>query len=230
MHSRVLATLSLLLLSPGALAADAPTPFEWREATPAESGLSPERIESLRASLAAKGTRALLIIRHDRIVCEWYAAGTTADKPQGTASLAKSLVGWMSLAVALNDGTLHADDRVATFIPEWASDPRKSKITVAQLASHTSGLEDAEENRIAHDKLTGWKGDFWRRDPSDPFTISRDRTPVVFEPGERASYSNPGMAMLAYTVTAAIQGGEQKDLRSLLRDRVLRSIGVKDAE
>jgi CubicO group peptidase (beta-lactamase class C family) len=229
MSARTFVILSLLLLSPGALAADAP-PFEWREATPAESGMSAERIEVLRASLAAKGTRALLIIRHDRIVCEWYAAGTTVDKPQGTASLAKSLVGGMSLAVALSDGKLHADDRVATFVPEWAADPRKSQITVAQLASHTSGLEDAEENRIAHERLTGWKGDFWRRDPTDPFTISRDSTPVVFEPGERASYSNPGMAMLAYTVTAAIQSGEQKDLRSLLRDRVLRPIGVNDAE
>jgi CubicO group peptidase (beta-lactamase class C family) len=230
MTSRTFAFLSLLLLSPGVLAADAPAPFDWREATPAESGFSAERIESLRASLAAKGTRALLIIRHDRIVCEWYAAGTTADKPQGTASLAKSLVGGVSLAVAISEGKLHADDRVAMFVPEWVGDLRKAKITVAQLASHTSGLEDAEDNRIAHEKLTGWKGDFWRRDPSDPFTISRDRTPAVFEPGERASYSNPGMAMLAYTVTAAIHGGEQKDLRSLLRDRILRPIGVKDAE
>ena len=140
MNSRTVAFLSLLLLSPVVLAADAPAPFEWHEATPAESGLSAERIESLRASLAAKGTRALLIVRHDRIVCEWYAPGTTADKPQGTASLAKSLVGGMSLAVALSDGKLHADDRVVTLIPEWAMDPRKAKITVAQLASHTSGL------------------------------------------------------------------------------------------
>src|SRR5436305_2941340 len=208
MIARACTHFFLFALAPFAFAVEAPTPFEWREATPAESGLSPERIESLRTSLAAKGTRALLIIRHDRIVCEWYAPGTTADKPQGTASLAKSLVGGMSLAVALNDGKLHADDRVATFIPEWAADPRKSKITVAQLASHTSGLEDAEENRIAHEKLTGWKGEFWRREPADPFTVSRDQVPVIYEPGERASYSNPGMAMLAYSVTSAIRNGE----------------------
>jgi CubicO group peptidase (beta-lactamase class C family) len=231
MTARIFTLLSVVILSGSALAADPPAPpFEWREATPAESGWSAERIESLRASLASKGTKALLIIRHDRIVCEWYAAGTTADKTQGTASLAKSLIGGMSLAVALNDGRLHADDRVARYVPQWAADPRKSKITVAQLASHTSGLEDAEEIRIPHDKLTGWKGEFWRREPTDPFTVSRDRTPVLFEPGERAAYSNPGMAMLAYTVTAAMQGGEQKDLKSLLRDRVFRPIGIKDAE
>jgi hypothetical protein len=35
--------------------------------------------------------------------------------------------------------------------------------------------------------LTGWKGDFWKRldPPNDPFTISRDQTPVLFDPGAK---------------------------------------------
>ena len=217
-------TLALLTI------ATAAEPFEWREASPADVGMSAEKVEAARKSLEAHGTSALLIIRHDRIVCEWYGAGQAIDKPHGTASLAKALVGGVSLALAISDGKLHPDDRVATLIPEWTNDPRKSKITIAQLASHTSGLADAEEKGVAHDKLTGWKGEFWKREPTDPFTVSRDQVPVFLEPGERASYSNPGMAMLAYAVTAAIQSGEQKDLKSLLRDRVLRPIGVKDSE
>ena len=205
-------------------------PFDWQSATPATQGLSPEKLDALRDSLATKNTKALLIIRHDRIVCEWYAEGQSADKPQGTASLAKALVGGMSLAVAMNDGKIRPDDLAANYIPEWKVDPRKSKITIAQLATHTSGLEDAEEKGIAHDKLEGWKGDFWRRTPGDPFTISRDRTPVVLEPGAKTAYSNPGMGMLAYAITAAIHDGPQKDLRALLRERILRPIGVKDSE
>jgi len=213
-----------------ALAPPAPA-FEFGEITPAAAGMSAEKVEAVRAALAAKGTSALVIVRHDRIVCEWYDGTVqTLDKPHGTASLAKSLIGGMSLAVAMNEGVIKPDDRVATLVPEWAADPRKSKITVAQLASHTSGLEDAEENRTAHEKLTGWKGEFWRREPADPFTVSRDRVPVIYEPGERASYSNPGMAMLAYAVTAAIQHGDQKDLKALLRERVLRPIGVTDKQ
>jgi hypothetical protein len=98
------------------------------------------------------------------------------------------------------------------------------------LGSHTSGLADAEENGLAHDKLTGWKGDFWKRlaPPNDPFTISRDRTPLLFNPGDGFQYSNPGMAMLGYAVTAALKDG--KDLRGLLRERVMRPIGVPDAQ
>ena len=41
--------------------------------------------------------------------------------------------------------------------------PRKSHITLRQLGSHTSGLADAEDQSLPHDKLTGWQGDFWKR-------------------------------------------------------------------
>jgi hypothetical protein len=43
-------------------------------------------------------------------------------------------------------------------------------------------------------------------------------------------YSNPGMAMLGYVVTAALKDAPQKDIRSLLRDRVMQPIGVADAK
>jgi CubicO group peptidase (beta-lactamase class C family) len=129
----------------------AAAPFEWQTAKPEEVGLSPQRIEALRAALAAKGTSGLLIIRHDRIACEWYDGKVqTVDKPHGTASLAKSLVGGMSLAAAMDEGKIRPDDLAAKYVPQWAGDAKKSKITVAELATHTSGLEDAEQGGIAH--------------------------------------------------------------------------------
>jgi len=54
--------------------------------------------------------------------------------------------------------------------------------------------------------------------------ISRDQAPVLCEPGTRLHYSNPGIAMLGYAMTAALKDGPAKDIRSLLRDRVLRPI------
>ncbi|MEX2558635.1 MAG: serine hydrolase, partial [Pirellulales bacterium] len=120
----------------------------------------------------------------------------------------------------------------ARYIPQWKHDARKSKIAVRQLGSHTSGLDDAEADGLPHGKLTGWKGDFWKRldAPNDPFTISRDKTPLLFDAGEKFQYSNPGIAMLTYAVTAALADGPQKDIRTLLRDRVMRPIGVPDKE
>jgi CubicO group peptidase (beta-lactamase class C family) len=117
-------------------------------------------------------------------------------------------------------------------VSAWRDDPVKSRITIRQLGSHTSGLEDAEEGKIPHDKLTGWKGDFWKGEPApnDPFTLARDRTPVVYEPGTKHGYSNPGIAMLGYCITVALKDAPATDLRTLLRDRVMRPIGAGDDE
>lgn len=226
--SRCLLAFALMLSVP-ATAAES-KPFEWQPDAPAAQGMSADRLNDMRDALAKRGTKALLVIRHDRVVLEWYADGHGADVKHYTASLAKSVVGGVSLAVAMTDGRIAPDDPVAKFVPQWKDDPTKSRITVAQLASHTSGLEDAEDAGKPHEQLDGWKGEFWARKPTDPFTVSRDQTPVKFEPGERASYSNPGMAMLAYAVTAAVHDGPQKDLAALLRERVLRSISVKDGD
>lgn len=206
--------------------------FEWEVARPESAGLSGAKLDALRESLAAHNTKGFLLVKDDRIVYEWYASDNSATKKYGAASMSKALIGGMAVAVALNDGLMALDDPAAKFIPQWRDDPRKSKITIRQLGSHTSGLDDAEDAGQAHDKLTGWKGDFWKRlpAPNDPFSISRDLAPVRFEMAESRLYSNPGIAMLNYATTAALKSSPQKDIRSLLRERVMRPIGVKDDE
>jgi CubicO group peptidase (beta-lactamase class C family) len=207
-------------------------PFAWRVSKPENEGVSSSKLGELKDRLAAKGTKALLVIRNDAIVYEWYSADHAPTRTHYTASMAKALVGGVSLGVALSDGRLALDDAAAKYVPQWNADARKRRITLRQLGSHTSGIEDAEADELPHEKLTGWKGDFWKRlePPNDPFTISRDITPVLFEPGERLQYSNPGIAMLTYAVTAAIQGSRWPDIRTLLRDRVMRPIGAADEE
>ena len=66
--------------------------------------------------------------------------------------------------------------------------------------------------------------------PNDPFTLARDKAPVVLSPGTSYHYSNPGMAMMSYVITAAIQKTPWKDVWTLLRERVMRPIGVPDDE
>src|SRR5205823_11406721 len=100
--------------------------------------------------------------------------------------------------------------------------PGRNEITLRHLATHTSGMEDAEADHLSHEQLTGWKGDFWKRlpTPHDPFTISRDVTPVLGTPGTNPRHSDPGLAMLSYCLTASLQGAPQTDLRSLLKARI----------
>ena len=65
----------------------------WRRGSPESHGFSAAKLEGLRAGLAARNTKALLVIRNDTIVCEWYASGQDRHTKFGTASLAKALVG-----------------------------------------------------------------------------------------------------------------------------------------
>jgi CubicO group peptidase (beta-lactamase class C family) len=204
----------------------------WTVAAPEAQGLSSRKLEVVRDGLQVRGTRAFLVIRNDTILCEWYAPGQDAHTRFGTASLAKALVGGVSFALAMSDGRVGLDDPAVKFIPQWRDDPHKSRITLRQLGSHCSGIEDAEADHEPHEQLTGWKGDFWRHlpVPNDPFTISRDRAPLVFEPGAEMRYSNPGIALMTYCVTASMRDAPDKDIRSLLRGRVLRPIGVADED
>jgi CubicO group peptidase (beta-lactamase class C family) len=215
--------------------------FEWQSASPSVMGMDATKLESMRDELAARKTKSLLVVRNDRIVLEWYAKGHGPERLHYTASLAKSLVGGLSLALALDDGLIALEDPAAKHIPAWKEDPLKSKITVLQLATHSSGIEDATdpETEKSHDQLSGWKGDFWRgrsmrpideavRRRLDPFSVTVDHAPVVFEPGSDFAYSNPGMAALSYAVTASLRGTEHADLRSLLRKRVMEPIGIEE--
>ena len=199
---------------------------EWPTLSPAAAGLDPVKLEAWRVRLAQHGTTGLLLVRRGSIVLEWYAAGWSAERPHGTASMAKALVGGMSLALAMNDGLISPDDRAAKYIPSWASDPLRSKITIRQLATHTSGISDAEQDGLPHMQLPGWKGAFWKRTP-DPFTIAVREAPVLFEPGTEYQYSNPGMAALSYAITASLHGS---DIRTLLEQRLLAPLGVPESD
>src|ERR1019366_3562306 len=196
----------------------------WPSAAPDSEGFQPSRLRALAATLADHQTRALLVARHGRIVFEWYAADSGPEKKQGTASLAKALVGGIPLLVALSDGRIQLDDPAAKYIPAWRDDPQKRLITIRQLATHSSGLDDAEDPNYDHMSIPGWKGAFWRRKP-DPISIALRDTPVIRSPGSAFGYSNPGMAALGYAVTASMRGTATPDIQSILRDRICRQIG-----
>src|SRR3954454_10480892 len=123
MNTRALIFAALCLLRASVNAAEQ---FEWQTATPDSQSMSARKLEALKEVLAQKKTKAFLVIRNDKIVSEWYAPGHSATNPYGTASLAKAIVGGLSLAVAMTDGRIALDDPAAKFIPTWKNDLRKS--------------------------------------------------------------------------------------------------------
>jgi len=91
---------------------------DWPVATPESQGLSRTALDAIKEGLAARHTKALLVVRHDRIVYEWYAPDHSVTAKHGTASLDKAIVGGLSLAIALTDHRIALDDPAATYIPQ----------------------------------------------------------------------------------------------------------------
>jgi CubicO group peptidase (beta-lactamase class C family) len=180
-------------------------------------------LHAVRDDLSQRGTTGLLVQRGNETLLEWYAEGWSAERPHYTASLAKAIVGGTSLLLAMQDALIGADDPAVRYVPQWMGVPLKEDVTVRHLATHSSGLADTE-----HVDDPDWMRRFWKRDEPDPFTVARDDVPMQFAPGTDYEYSNPGMAMLAYCVTAALQSSASahKDIRTLLRDRVFEPLGI----
>jgi CubicO group peptidase (beta-lactamase class C family) len=216
----------MILISAGILlSADE---FPWPRDTPERHGMSIAALDAWKVRLAGLGTNALLVVRDDKIVYEWYAEGHGPDRKQGTASLAKAIVGGSSLMVALQDHRMEIDDPASKYIAAWRDDSQKKRITIRHLATHTSGIEDAEQDDIEHMQLPGWKGAFWKRTP-DPFSIAIHQAPAIFPAGSSYAYSNPGMAALAYSVTASLRGAPQTDIRALLKARLFDPLGIPES-
>ena len=214
--------------------------FKWEHDSPESQGLSSQKLDDMISVLAEKGTKKLLIIKNDKVICEWVANGwKDSEKNHYSASLAKALVGGMSLLAAIDDGYISLDDAACKYIPQWKTSGSKSTITIRHLATHTSGIEDAEasekekktlpEGSDKHMELPGWKGQFWRKEP-DPFLLARDSAPVIFTPGSQYAYSNPGIAMLTYAVTASLKESPYNEVRTYLKERIYEPIGIDETE
>lgn len=126
-------------------------------------------------------------------LCVWHGKGkfvrafgtaTSPDAPFLLASVTKTLTA-AALMTLVDRGRLRLDDPVSKFLPEFSGEPRQ-KITLSHLLTHTSGLPDQlPENRAlrsSHATL-------------GQFVEATVRTPLLFEPGEKYSYSSMGILL-----------------------------------
>jgi CubicO group peptidase (beta-lactamase class C family) len=109
------------------------------------------------------------------------------------ASISKpmSVTALMSL---FDRGEFRLGDPVTKFIPEFTTGSR-SKITIRQLLTHSSGLPDQlPENEVLRK----------RHAPLSEFVQSAVQTPLLFAPGSKYSYSSMGILLateVAYRIT-----------------------------
>jgi CubicO group peptidase (beta-lactamase class C family) len=193
----------------------------WVTAAPESRGFDAARLDSLIERLQSQSTHAFLLVSGGAIVAERYWQGYGPNTPFGMAAMAKAVTGSMALLVTLSDERTRLDDPVALYYPSWAEDTVKRHITLRQLASHSSGLDDVDFTAAAG----GWK-QYYYEHPDERFRLALERAPTLFGAGERQQYSGLGYYVLAYALTQSLAGAPQDDLATLLRVRLFEPIGI----
>lgn len=182
----------------------------WGTAAPASAGFDTRQLDALLAQVQKSndaGTpqvQSLLIAHRGKLVVERYFHGFDADQPHDSRSSAKTfaplLVGVaMAQSKAFTPST-PLRDVLPAYRDAFGSDPRKARITVANLMTMTSGLacddgdpespgnEDAMQSQ--HDQTD------WYR-----YTLA---LPMVREPGgDKAVYCSAGINLLGAVVAKA---------------------------
>ncbi|NJC41795.1 CubicO group peptidase (beta-lactamase class C family) [Brevundimonas alba] len=133
-------------------------------------------------------TTAIVVLKDDRLIGEWYAQGFGVDTPQRTWSVAKSLAGTV-IGAAVQRGEVDVNAPAA--IADWSrpGDPRAA-ITLGQLMRMSSGLtSDFAGNRTdaiyfggvgVDEQVTTW--------------------PLVAAPGSRFRYANNDILLAILSV------------------------------
>jgi CubicO group peptidase (beta-lactamase class C family) len=163
--------------------------FVWPQAAAAEERIDPALPEALRRELAAlPRIYSFGMVRHGKLVFEYYREGTTAATPVNVASVTKSVLGLL-VAVALDKGIFRSVDQpIADFFPELQGanvDPRARTLTLRHLLTMTAGWELLDLD-------------------TPPFHATEALArPLTYAPGERFQYDSATSQLIAVALQRA---------------------------
>jgi len=157
---------------------------------------------------------AALEVKHGSFV---LSRGFGKAKEAGTVFLLSSLSKPMVAAgimILCDRGLLSLTDRVQKYLPEFTRDGR-DEVVIRNLLTHTAGLPELlpEEPRL-----------FASHIPLDYFVQATCRTPLLFKPGTRVSYSNLGF-LLAGEIAQRIL---HRPYRDFLRKELFEPLKMMD--
>jgi CubicO group peptidase (beta-lactamase class C family) len=177
---------------------------EWQTDEPANQGVDAAGLEKAKEWLGTHNSKSGLVIRHGRIIAEWYFGDANQNSQFACYSTSKSLSS-MATGLAIEAGKLALDQTVGQYVSD-ASPESKKTITVQQLLSMTSGVHN-NPNVPTREDL---------------FTYVIKEAPMDFEPGTKWDYNNTGLALLSPVFHKAT--GKQID--EYLNEHVFKQIGI----
>jgi CubicO group peptidase (beta-lactamase class C family)/DNA-binding CsgD family transcriptional regulator len=151
----------------------------WTVSTPEQEGYIRTAVLTHLELAIRTGADALLVVRGNRIVCEWYS--DRYQSPMGAMSSTKSIAGLLC-GIMEDRGLLDIDNPVSKFLPEWTGGFR-DQVNIRHLLSMSSGLLK---------KDTGESVGYVSEKNAHVMGLSPD-----VGPGTRWSYSNEGVQLLS---------------------------------
>ena len=213
--------------------------------TVARAGLDPARLAHIAPRMqeladAQRIAGAVTLVARKGVVAHHEAVGyqdleaktpMRKDSIFQIMSMTKPVTG-LAVMMLAEDGRLGLLDPVEKHLPEFKgikvsahrgeSGPDASRLeeptrpfTIRDLMTHTSGMGDYPPELEVYTKM----------DRSLEETISASaKLPLLFQPGERWSYSNPGIAILG-RIVEVVSG---KRYEHFLKERLFEPLGMKD--
>lgn len=201
--------IACLLFAAQVRAADTSWPVpDWQTAAPESQGMSAAGVEKVRDWLRDNGSKTGLVVRHGRIVGEWYFEDAQPTSKYLVYSTSKSFAS-TAAGLAIAQGKIKLETRVGELLPD-VSPPEKAQITVRQILSMTTGVHNNPKF-----------GELAQR-----FTYSLQEAPLDHPPGTKWQYNNTGLALLSPLLVKAT--GQQLD--ALLNEQLFRPIGIREAD
>ena len=195
------------------------TPVTWAALIDsANDSVSPEELATYqRAAAYSRAHRGLsmVVMKGGEIVFEDYAEGHSADEPHNLYSGTKSFSCAIAVAAA-QDKLLSLDEPVSQTITEWRADPQKSKITIHQLLSLTSGIDAGPPNGLHLSRLIS-------HTPSYAESIN---APMLHAPGTAFQYGAIPFQVFGELMRRKLEASAESPDQYLAR-RIFDPIGLK---
>ncbi len=167
-------------------------------------------------------TGAVLVSEHDKVIFkkgyglanrEWNIPNTPEVKFR-LASITKQFTS-MLIMQQVAKGTIKLDGHLTDYLPYYRQDTG-SKVTIAQLLSHTSGIPDYTDAP---------KPDLRIHYSVDDFVKKFCSGDLQFEPGTKYRYDNHGYFLLG----AILEHVAGKTYEELLKENIFVPLGMKDS-
>ena len=169
----------------------------WKVGSASSVGLSDSMLAALVRRIVAVDVidrtapliHSVLVARKGKLILEEYFFGFTADETHDLRSASKTFTGLMA-GIAIDQGAFTIDTPVYPVLDsaKASSDPRRAKMTVGNLLSHTSGLAcDDNDDASPGNEERMYNGQF-----GDWYAFALD-LPMLNEPGSTYAYCTAGI-------------------------------------